>query len=75
MMALVRAIEKVQRRATRIIPEFRDYSLFDRLKHLPSLVYRRRRMDMIMVYKIIHGLDGSPFAMFFMFHDVPRRSS
>ena len=47
----IRAIEKVQRRATRIIPEFRGYSYFDRLKalNLPSLVYRRRRMDMIML--------------------------
>ena len=73
----IRAIEKVQRRATRIIPEFRGYSYFDRLKalNLPSLVYRRRRMDMIMVYKIIHGLDGSPFDMFFMYHDVPTRSN
>ena len=73
----IRAIEKVQRRATRIIPEFRGYSYFDRLKalNLPSLVYRIRRMDMIMVYKIIYGLDGSPFDMFFMYHDVPIRSN
>ena len=73
----IRAIEKVQRRATRIIPEFRGYSYYDRLKalNLPSLVYRRRRMDMIMVYKIIHGLDGSPFDMFFMYHDEPTRSN
>ena len=32
-------------------------------------------MDMIMVYKIIHGLDGSPFDMFFAYHDVPTRSN
>ena len=45
----IRAIEKVQRRATRSIPELRDYSYHDRLKvlNLLSLVYRRRRMDMI----------------------------
>ena len=73
----IRAIEKVQRWATRIIPEFRGYSYFDRLKalDLPSLVYRRYRMDMITVYKIIHGFDGSPFDMFFMYHDVPTRSN
>ena len=61
-------IEKVQRQATRIVPEFSDYSYYDRLKvfNLPSLVYRRRRMDMIMVYKIIYGLDGSPFDVFFV---------
>ena len=42
--------------------------------NLPSSVYRRRRMDMIMVYKIIDGLDGSPFNMFFVYHDVPTKS-
>ena len=51
--------------------EFRDYSFNDRLKvlNLPNLVYRCT-MDMIMVYQIIHGLDGSLFNMFFVYHDV-----
>ena len=26
---------------------------------LPSLLYRRRFLDMVKVYKIIHGLDGA----------------
>ena len=29
--------------------------------NLPSLLYRRRRMDMIVVYKIVHGLDSIHF--------------
>ena len=28
-----------------------------------------------MVYKITHGLDGSPFNMFFLYHDIPTRSN
>ena len=43
--------------------------------NLPSFVYRRHRMDMIMMYKIIHGLDGSLFHTFFLHHDVPTRSN
>ena len=27
------------------------------------------------MYKIIHGLVGSPFNMFFVYHDVPTRSN
>ena len=44
-----RAIEKVERRASRIVPKFREYSYNDRLMtlNLPSLDYRRRRMDII----------------------------
>ena len=73
----IKAIEKVQRQATRIIQEFRDYSYYDRVKALtlPSLVYRRYRMDMIMVYKITYGLYGSPFNVFSVYHDVPTRSN
>ena len=32
-------------------------------------------MDMIMVYRIIHGLDGSLFNMYFVYHDVPTKSN
>ena len=28
-----------------------------------------------MVFPIIHGLDGSPFDTFFVYHDVPARSN
>ena len=28
-----------------------------------------------MVFTIIHGLDGSPFDTFFVYHDVPARSN
>ena len=54
----MRSIESVQRRATKLIPELRDKSYEERLQHLslPSLVYRRRRGDMIVMYKIVKGL-------------------
>lgn len=52
-------IENVQRRATRIVPQLRGLSYEDRLKalNLPSLEYRRQRGDMIIVFKIIRGID------------------
>ena len=54
----VKSIESIQRRATRMIPELRDMSYGDRLKtlKLPSLIYRRRRGDMIQMFKIMKGL-------------------
>ena len=47
-------IEKVQRRATKLIPILRNLCYEDRLwkLKLPSLCHRRRRGDMIQVYKI-----------------------
>ena len=54
----MRSIESVQRRATKLIPELHDKSYEERLQQLslPSLVYRRRRGDIIVMYKIMKGL-------------------
>jgi len=51
-------LERVQRRATRLLPHIRQLHYEDRLKilNLPSLVYRRVRGDMIEAYKFCHGL-------------------
>ena len=51
----IKAVEKVQRRATKIVLELKDFSSEDRLRalKLPSLLHRRRRGDMIYTYKII----------------------
>ena len=48
----IRALEQVQRRVTRACPTLFHLSYYDRLValNLPSLQYRRRRMDMIMMY-------------------------
>ena len=61
------AIETVQRRATKLVPELRNVDYSQRLKilKLPSMQYRLRRGDMIQVYKIVKGLDRVPSEMFF----------
>ena len=50
-------VERVQRRATKLVPELRDLPYPARLQalKLPSLYYRRRRGDMIVVYQLLHG--------------------
>jgi len=51
-------IEAVQRRATKQIPELKGLPYPERLKRLklPTLAYRRRRSDMIELYKITSGV-------------------
>ena len=53
----IKKIERVQRRATKQIPELKNMSYKERLNKLklPTLVYRRMRGDMIEVYKILTG--------------------
>ncbi len=60
-------IEKVQRRATRLVPELKDSEYTDRLRalKLPTLAYRRLRGDMIQVYKIMHGINDVKRETFF----------
>jgi ribonuclease P/MRP protein subunit RPP40 len=52
------SIEAVQRRATKLIPGFRDLTYQQRLHrlNLPSLEFRRLRGDMIETFKIIRGI-------------------
>ena len=51
-------LERVQRRATCLLPHIRQLHYQDRLKilNLPSLVYRRVRGDMIEAYKFLHDI-------------------
>jgi len=51
-------LESVQHRATRMVPGFSKLSYEERLRklRLPSLEYRRKRGDMIEVYKYLHGI-------------------
>ena len=55
-------IEKVQRRATKLVPEIRDLPYEDRLRalNLETLHYRRARADLLEAYRILnkqHLLD------------------
>ena len=58
-----RLIERVQRRATKLVPGIKDLSYPQRLQRLrlPSLYYRRRRGDMLAMYQLLHaGIDLDP---------------
>ena len=60
-------IEKVQKRATRMISSLKNLPYEERLRalNLPSLYYRRKRGDMILVYQIFHGLvNVNPLTFF-----------
>ena len=52
------AIERVQRRATKMVPSLQDLSYQERLQKLKleTLDYRRRRADLLEAYRIINGL-------------------
>ena len=54
----VHKVEKNQRRATKMIYLIKNLPYEQRLRtlKLPSLIYRRRRGDMIQMFKIMEGL-------------------
>ena len=67
-MSDIKKIESVQRRATKLIPEFKDKTYEQRLKELIlfSVEYRRLRGDMIQVYKILNKMDRVEPEKFFI---------
>ena len=60
-------LERIQRRATKMIPELRDLSYDERLKEcgLTTLETRRLRGDQIEVFKILNGYENIDRNMFF----------
>jgi hypothetical protein len=56
----IQRLEKVQARATKLIPEIRNKTYADRLKilGLMTLKNRRTRIDLIQAYKIINKIDN-----------------
>ena len=60
-------VEKIQRRATNLVPNLRSLPYEERLSNLKlqSLMHRRQRADMIQVYKIMNGMDRIEPGLFF----------
>ena len=59
-------LENVQRRATKLIPELKNLSYQERLKelNLPTLYYRRKRYDLIQLFKIIAHIEDTEVEKF-----------
>ena len=60
-------VEKVQRRATRLVHDIRNHAYNNRLEglSLPSLTYQRRQGDMVMIYQLLqHNLNVEPSDLF-----------
>ena len=67
LMKHITALENVQRRATKLIPGYKELDYKERLTrlNLPTLSYRRLRGDMIEIYKILTGkYDSSVMSNF-----------
>ena len=70
-------LEKVQRRATKIVPGLKNLSYEDRLisLNLPSIKFRQTRGDLIQTYKIINSIDNVDCNAFFTFSNTSTRNS
>ena len=77
LMKNIHKLEAVQRRATKLIPSFYNLTYSERLQelNLPSLLYRRTRMDLIMTYKILNNLVSVDKDYFFTVNTNPTRSN
>ena len=60
-------LEKVQRRATKLVKGIKHLTYPERLKHLKldSLTFRRRRNDMLQVFRILNKIDNLDKKTFF----------
>ena len=69
----IRKIEQVQRRATKLIPNIKDLSYPARLASLglPSLLYRRDRQDLILVFQIFSD-ENHPLRYLFIVNSDTR---
>ena len=56
----IEVLEKVQRRATRMVEGYRGMEYEERLKRigLTTLEMRRERADLLEVFKILKGMEG-----------------
>ena len=58
MIKDVPALERVQRQATKLVPE-------ERCQQLETLSRRRKRGDKIETYKLLHGFEDVSYTRFF----------
>ena len=67
----IECLEKIQHRATKLVPELRYLEYSDRLRELNlyTLEQRRERGDLIEAYKIITGKENIECEKFFKFRD------
>lgn len=70
-------LEKVQARATKLIPKLRNLSYEQRLDALDmySLEMRRQRGQLIQVFKMLHNLDNVEFEKFFTLSNNATRNN
>ena len=68
-------LEKVQRRATRLVPGLADLPYEERLQqlHLHSLYCRRQRADLITIYKLLNHKIAIDPSYFFTLNDSKTR--
>ncbi len=69
--------EKIQARATKLIPEIRHLSYENRLQALgmSTLKARRIRLDLIQMYKILRGVDNLDYAKYFTLNTNKTRNN
>ena len=67
-MKHITALENVQRRATKLIPGYKELDYKERLNrlYLPTLAYRLLRGDMIDIHKILTGIYDSTVTSTFL---------
>ena len=65
----IKLVEKVQRRATKLVQQYKTLPYEDRLRalELPSLVHRRRRGNLIFTCKLMTGKTNIDKHIFFKF--------
>ena len=71
------ALETIQRRATRIVPRLAHLSYPKRLEKLKldTLYFRRRRSDLVQVYRIVNDIDSIDKDVFFDFSNSITRGN
>ena len=70
----IKKLESVQRRATKIVTGLNGLAYTQRLVHLglPTLLYRRDRQDLILVFQILHTGESHPLHHLFNLNNDTR---